>query len=188
MTRRPSPLMMRPRFFLETARRLLTLGVPARPLRSSPTLALVHLRALHPTCPVLDMPSWPNHSVSRPPVVPSDKIKLHSVSSNTEPNVGFHTLWRQWSQRPSLQAALTTVVGLGIVFGAGVGYLRWYKGHVLRRVSGNVHSRRCFTGRRLLMGCSDTTGFRARLCELKDHFALPLPQTMVRTRLWSSRA
>jgi hypothetical protein len=159
MTRRPSPLMMRPRFFREIAQRLLTFGVPARPLRSSPTLALVHLRALHPTCPVLDMPSSPNHSVSQPPVVPSDKIKPHSVSSNTEANIGFHTLWRQWSQRPSLQAALTTMVGLGIVFGAGVGYLRWYKGHVLRRVSGNVHSRRCLTGRRLLIGCSDRTGF-----------------------------
>lgn len=47
-----------------------------------------------------------------------------------------HDSWyHEWAHSPSFQAALTTVVGLGAVFAGGIGYLQWYKAHVLRRVS-----------------------------------------------------
>jgi len=44
------------------------------------------------------------------------------------------SFWEEWSHSPSFQAALTTVVGLGMVFAGGIGYLQWYKAHVLTRV------------------------------------------------------
>jgi hypothetical protein len=96
--------------------------------------------AYHPVCPPtrlistsprnLDVPSWPSPPVPQPPVGPSDDLNpRQSAKSKAE-----ETFWHAWTTSASFQAALTTVVGLGMVFGAGIGYLEWYKQHVLHRV------------------------------------------------------
>lgn len=81
-----------------------------------------------------NIPQWPNPPVPQPtvtPLDPSDPIHARSKDESS----GKNSFWRQWASSASFQAALTTVVGLGMVFGAGVGYLEWYKAHVLHRVS-----------------------------------------------------
>lgn len=53
-----------------------------------------------------------------------------------------HESWyHEWAHSPSFQAALTTVVGLGAVFAGGIGYLQWYKAHVLRRVGCDIREK-----------------------------------------------
>lgn len=41
---------------------------------------------------------------------------------------------RKWMESPFVQAGVTTVVGLIMVFAGGVGYLTWYKAHVLNKM------------------------------------------------------
>ena len=91
-----------------------------------------------------NIPSWPAPPVPQPPVTPSDPpSSSSSTSSSSNQNTsgsgfgsssGSGSWFSQWTSSASFQAALTTVVGLGMVFGAGVGYLEWYKSHVLHRV------------------------------------------------------
>ncbi|WVR09790.1 hypothetical protein IAU60_006866 [Kwoniella sp. DSM 27419] len=91
------------------------------------------IRCIATTSPRHDIPSWPNPPVPQPPVGPSDD--LTSGSSSRRPHgQEKQSFWREWMSSASFQAALTTVVGLGMVFGAGVGYLEWYKAHVLHRI------------------------------------------------------
>lgn len=82
-----------------------------------------------------DVPSWPNPPMPQGPVGPSDDLTPFGSKSNQQKQQGHRRWYQDWAHSPSFQAALTTVVGLGMVFGAGVGYLQWYKSHVLRRVS-----------------------------------------------------
>nr|XP_019003167.1 uncharacterized protein I203_04204 [Kwoniella mangroviensis CBS 8507]OCF66628.1 hypothetical protein I203_04204 [Kwoniella mangroviensis CBS 8507] len=88
------------------------------------------IRTLSGTSVRLDIPQWPNPPVPQPPVGPSDNLTDTPPRRNSD-RKGF---WEQWSSSASFQAALTTVVGLGMVFAAGVGYLEWYKAHVLHRI------------------------------------------------------
>ncbi|OCF61028.1 hypothetical protein L486_00672 [Kwoniella mangroviensis CBS 10435] len=88
------------------------------------------IRTLSGTSVRLDIPQWPNPPVPQPPVGPSDTLTDTPPRRNSD-RKGF---WEQWSSSASFQAALTTVVGLGMVFAAGVGYLEWYKAHVLHRI------------------------------------------------------
>lgn len=67
------------------------------------------------------------------PVGPSDDLSPRPSSGG--PTGKKQSFWEEWSHSASFQAALTTIVGLGMVFGAGIGYLEWYKAHVLHRVS-----------------------------------------------------
>ncbi|WOO81138.1 uncharacterized protein LOC62_03G004670 [Vanrija pseudolonga] len=92
-------------------------------------LPLVH--RLHTSAIRQNVPSWPPGPVPENPVTPSDD--LSSASSKKKEHQSW---WHDWLHSPSFQAALTTVVGLGMVFGAGTGYLYWYKAHVLSRVEG----------------------------------------------------
>lgn len=71
----------------------------------------------------------------QPPVGPSDDLNSGKSSKKDWKSKTEETFWHAWSTSASFQAALTTVVGLGMVFGAGIGYLEWYKYHVLHRVS-----------------------------------------------------
>ncbi|ORY32864.1 hypothetical protein BCR39DRAFT_557421 [Naematelia encephala] len=64
------------------------------------------------------------------PVGPSSNLDPSQPSARHQ----RESFWKQWSSSASFQAALTTVVGLGMVFAAGVGYLEWYKAHVLHRI------------------------------------------------------
>ncbi|KAL7421907.1 hypothetical protein Q5752_003679 [Cryptotrichosporon argae] len=86
-------------------------------------------RSVHPSASRLDAPTWPPPPVPQPAVTPSDAPPFPSRPI-TQPN----SFWRAWANSASFQAALTTVVGLAMVFGAGVGYLEWYKHHVLHRM------------------------------------------------------
>ena len=89
-------------------------------------------RAFHKTTSLLDVPSWPPNPIPQSPVGPSaDLTPASSSSTQSSPGQSF---WRAWASSASFQAALTTIIGLGMVFGAGVGYLEWYKAHVLHRV------------------------------------------------------
>ncbi|WWC94615.1 hypothetical protein V866_001462 [Kwoniella sp. B9012] len=110
------------------------------PIRlTSPTNHSFLLQPKYPFLPIrtfsgtsirLDIPQWPNPPVPQPPVGPSDTLTDTPPRRNSDKK-GF---WEQWSSSASFQAALTTVVGLGMVFAAGVGYLEWYKAHVLHRI------------------------------------------------------
>lgn len=87
----------------------------------------------------LDIPTWPPPPIPQSPVGPSDDLTAgpsRATPGLRDVEAASRRRWYQdWVHSPSFQAALTTVVGLAMVFGAGVGYLQWYKGHVLRRVS-----------------------------------------------------
>jgi len=107
--------------------------VSLRPLRP---LTETQYRPLSTTPPRCDVPSWPSPPVPQPPIGPSDDLtsgKESSQSKNWKQKTE-ESFWHAWSTSASFQAALTTVVGLGMVFGAGIGYLEWYKYHVLHRV------------------------------------------------------
>ncbi|WVW84094.1 hypothetical protein I302_106123 [Kwoniella bestiolae CBS 10118] len=95
---------------------------------SSCSTALI--RSISTTPRRLDIPQWPNPPVPQPPVGPSDNLTSNSPRGKADKE----SFWKQWSSSASFQAALTTVVGLGMVFAAGVGYLEWYKAHVLHRI------------------------------------------------------
>ncbi len=69
------------------------------------------------------------------------------------------SFWKEWSHSASFQAALTTVVGLGMVFAGGVGYLEWYKAHVLHRV------RLLFVLLEPKLTCTDGASLRRWICE-----------------------
>lgn len=124
------------------AQRLQPFQDRVRPSRSYPTLTALHLPVLHSTRRVFvpSRPTSPNppFAVGTSENAPKN-VRHDSVPSSQENIVGFRSLCRQWSHRPWFHAALTALVGLGIAFGAGVGYLQWYKGHILRRVSGDVY-------------------------------------------------
>lgn len=79
-----------------------------------------------------DIPSWPNPPVPQPPVGGADDFV--TTLQGQEKSGKKQSFWEEWSHSAGFQAALTTVVGLGLVFLAGVGYLEWYKAHVLHRV------------------------------------------------------
>ncbi|GFZ44299.1 hypothetical protein JCM24511_02021 [Saitozyma sp. JCM 24511] len=131
---------MKPRSFkgaLEMAQRLQPFQDRVRPSRSYPTLTALHLPVLHSTrrvfVPSRPTSANPRSAVGTPENAPKN-VRHDSVPSSQENIVGFRSLYRQWSHRPWFHAALTALVGLGIAFGAGVGYLQWYKGHILRRI------------------------------------------------------
>lgn len=114
--------------------RLLPLSRRALPKVAARPPPLLRARLIASTPLRSDVPTWPNPPLPQGPVGPSDN--LTSTASNSGHHKESHRRWYQdWVHSPSFQAALTTVVGLAMVFGAGVGYLQWYKSHVLRRVS-----------------------------------------------------
>ncbi|WWD17146.1 hypothetical protein CI109_101583 [Kwoniella shandongensis] len=90
---------------------------------------LVHSRQITSSRPTLDVPSWPNPPMPQPPVGPSDNLAAFSPAQTQK-----RSFWSEWAHSASFQAALTTVVGLGMVFAGGMAYLEWYKAHVLHRM------------------------------------------------------
>ena len=94
----------------------------------------VRARAIHCSPIRRNIPQWPNPPVPQPQVTPLDSSDPHHEGHRRSTS-GKSSFWKEWANSASFQAALTTVVGLGMVFGAGVGYLEWYKAHVLHRVS-----------------------------------------------------
>lgn len=89
-------------------------------------------RGIHVSHPLRDVPSWPNAPVPQPPVGGQDDFVTALQEKGKAPKK--QSFWEEWSHSAGFQAALTTVVGLGLVFLAGTGYLEWYKAHVLHRV------------------------------------------------------
>ena len=90
-----------------------------------------HHRALSSSASRLNVPTWPAPPVPQPPVGPSDDFTPNQPKGKPKTEESF---LHAWTTSASFQAALTTVVGLVMVFGAGIGYLEWYKAHVLHRV------------------------------------------------------
>jgi hypothetical protein len=124
------------RLRVEAVARLCARRAPAFPrVLSSSLVASPSRRPLHSSPTRRDIPSWPNPPMPQPPVGPSDDLGTASNPSSRRKKADEDSFWYSWSHSPSFQAALTTIVGLGMVFGAGVGYLEWYKAHVLHRVS-----------------------------------------------------
>ncbi|KIJ65921.1 hypothetical protein HYDPIDRAFT_27136 [Hydnomerulius pinastri MD-312] len=68
-----------------------------------------------------------------PNTTPSDREEQHQRTSGTWGNSGRGSIFPITSS-PLLDAALTTVVGLGIVFIGGVAYIAWYKKNVLDKI------------------------------------------------------
>jgi hypothetical protein len=91
------------------------------------------IRFLNTTRIAQNIPTWPSPPMPQNPVGPSAPVPSSSTSDSPY-TTAAQSFWRAWSSSASFQAALTTIVGLGMVFGAGVGYLEWYKAHVLHRV------------------------------------------------------
>lgn len=56
------------------------------------------------------------------------------VGAGSGPNVGATSSSFAFTKSPLLDAALTTIVGLGMVFGGGVAYIAWYKKRVLDKI------------------------------------------------------
>nr|ODO01229.1 hypothetical protein L204_01957 [Cryptococcus depauperatus CBS 7855] len=113
-----------------------------RPSTLSPRSTLItHFRPFITTHRLLNVPSWPNPPMPQPPVGPSNDL---SIPKSDTTHQGFSrecgsekknkNFWTDWLSSPSFQAALTTVVGLGMVFAGGMAYLEWYKSHVLHRI------------------------------------------------------
>jgi len=94
----------------------------------------VQAREIHSSRINRNIPQWPNPPMPQPSVTPLDPSDPHH-SGHRRSRSERTSFWKEWANSASFQAALTTVVGLGMVFGAGVGYLEWYKAHVLHRVS-----------------------------------------------------
>ena len=93
-------------------------------------------RCISSTTRLSNVPSWPAPPVPQPPVGPSDDLgQGDKKRPNSKPD---ESVWHSWMTSPSFHAALTTVIGLAMVFGAGIGYLEWYKQHVLHRVRTRV--------------------------------------------------
>lgn len=134
------------RLRVEAVARLCARRAPALSRISPRSLVAPHSRRpLHSSPTLHDIPSWPNPPMPQPPVGPSDGLGTGSGPSSRKKKADEDSFWYSWSHSPSFQAALTTIVGLGMVFGAGVGYLEWYKAHVLHRVSrGDRHL--CISG------------------------------------------
>ena len=107
----------------------------------SPSRHVTHLRSAPIRCISgtprrLNVPTWPNPPMPQPPVGPSDNLASGPTQNQRQKqkSQSDRSWYSDWAHSPSFQAALTTVVGLGMVFGAGIGYLDWYKAHVLRRI------------------------------------------------------
>jgi hypothetical protein len=99
-------------------------------------LAFSNHRCLSLSSSRRNIPSWPNPPSPQPTVTPlsSQGSSYNSSSSQYSHDSGTRSFLREWASSSSFQAALTTLVGLGVVFAAGVGYFEWYKSHVSRRV------------------------------------------------------
>ncbi|ORX37880.1 hypothetical protein BD324DRAFT_623651 [Kockovaella imperatae] len=94
------------------------------------------VRLLSSTTLRANVPTWPQ-PLGQPqtPVNPSDDAIQQVMSEKNKSTEGrSKSFLETWSSSPSFQAALTTVVGLMMVFVGGVGYLSWYKSHVLHRM------------------------------------------------------
>lgn len=100
-----------------------------------PKITFGQLRQISSTSLRSNVPTWPNPPIPQGPVGPSDDLTSGSQRNGGNKQESHRRWYQDWVHSPSFQAALTTVVGLGMVFGAGVGYLQWYKSHVLARVS-----------------------------------------------------
>ncbi|ODO06441.1 hypothetical protein L198_01673 [Cryptococcus wingfieldii CBS 7118] len=112
--------------------RATVLGLARRQLLHPQPRHINQFRLLSSTAVRRDVPSWPNPPVPQSPVGPSDSLQPQGGSSGS--GKGKERWWDDWLKSASFQAALTTIVGLGMVFGSGIGYLEWYKDHVLRRI------------------------------------------------------
>jgi len=108
-------------------------GVSRQLRLQSPRSPALQVRAIHSSPIRRNIPQWPNPPVPQPQVTPLDSSDPHH-EGHRRSRSGKSSFWKEWANSASFQAALTTVVGLGMVFGAGVGYLEWYKAHVLHRV------------------------------------------------------
>lgn len=96
-------------------------ALPARRISSSPQR--------------LDLPQWPGPAIPQPPVGPSDPIAAKDDAQSSSSGRGsFGDIFKRWADNPLVQAAITTVLGLGVVFVGGIGYLEWYKANVLNRM------------------------------------------------------
>lgn len=94
-------------------------------------------RSLHASVLRYNVPMWPNNPMPQPPVTADDDFTQMMKDHRGRDKAGEgekQSFWKEWSHSPGFQAALTTIVGLVMVFGGGIGYLQWYKAHVLNRV------------------------------------------------------
>lgn len=87
------------------------------------------LRLLHASALRANVPMWPNNPMPQPPVGPnddfSDMMKDHKDKGGKGKDgkskmSAFESFWNEWSHSPGFQAALTTIVGLIMVFGGGI--------------------------------------------------------------------
>ncbi|KAF9031203.1 hypothetical protein BDZ89DRAFT_1091397 [Hymenopellis radicata] len=94
-----------------------------------------------------DPPPPRKHTIQPTPHKPTEHPTRHEVHEGSSAiNVPFNppgggggsgiggTSLFAFTKNPFLDAALTTIIGLGMVFAGGVGYLKWYKWNVLNKI------------------------------------------------------
>lgn len=125
-------------------RRLLARGV-SRNSTSLPIGRTVLARSF--TTPTDDNPGPARHTQPRP-TKPISNIPRHEVHEGSQsinipfnppggapgPSIGGTGPSEPITRSPLLDAALTTIVGLGMVFVGGIAYLQWYKKNVLDKI------------------------------------------------------
>ncbi|KAF9259074.1 hypothetical protein L218DRAFT_1080068 [Marasmius fiardii PR-910] len=93
-------------------------------------------------------PEQPTTRKSQPHALSTSKTPRHEVHEGTQsinipfnppgagagPNVGGTGSSLQLTRSPFMDAALTTIIGLRIVFVGGIAYLEWYKKRVLDKI------------------------------------------------------
>ncbi|KAJ9107479.1 hypothetical protein QFC21_000932 [Naganishia friedmannii] len=92
---------------------------------------------IHSTASRQDLPQWPNPPVPQPVATPYQDPRTGQGGAGgggKGPGTDWKTILENLSTNPLFGAMLTTVIGLAAVFGGGVGYLAWYKAHVLNKM------------------------------------------------------
>ncbi|KAJ9101973.1 hypothetical protein QFC20_005122 [Naganishia adeliensis] len=95
-----------------------------------------HVAAFHASAIRKDLPQWPNPPVPQPVVTPYQDPRAGQGGGGGGDNKksSWKDILENLSTNPLFGAMLTTVIGLAAVFGGGVGYLAWYKAHVLNKM------------------------------------------------------
>ncbi|KAF8891783.1 hypothetical protein BD779DRAFT_1670742 [Infundibulicybe gibba] len=107
---------------------------PPPPKQQPPSQKQSHTPHSIPPAPVKKspLPPPPRHEVHEGTA--AINIPFNPPGAGAGPNVGGSGSVFPLTSSPFLDAALTTIIGLGMVFVGGIAYLKWYKKNVLDKI------------------------------------------------------